>query len=278
MLPGDYYQVKNGEIVMLGNIFRNGIINAEEVSFGNNIRLNPASWSFSDGVNKAYSGRSMAQSAIEGSFEYSKQVLAFADRGSFLFKGSEPAAVKILNWNDFQQSLIIKLTVLLFSYRELYVVTDTASLTDCTLAVAGAPKAELEIATESESFGLVDIFGHELAKTIQSRDIEYYQRIEKRKPFFFKAKKLDVHDEQLEVFINELIYTATGYEEWAADFYECDFDFKNSHHSQTKRFEKSGILEMLKANQLNVTTALLYFKWADTTMDDIEKLFAVYGN
>ncbi|MBL0358429.1 MAG: hypothetical protein IPP72_16910 [Chitinophagaceae bacterium] len=278
MLPGDFFQVRNGELLMLGNIFRNGIINAEDVSFGYEIRLNPAAWSFSDGVNKAYAGRSVAQSVVEGSFEFSKQVLAFSGKGSFMFKGSLPEALKILNWNDFQQALIIKLTSALYSFRELYVVTESVTLSDCTLAVAGASKAELEIATESENFGLTDIFGQGSAKTIQSKDIEYYQRIEKRKPLFFKAKKLEVQNERLEIFINELLYMTQGYEAWATDFYNCEFEFDDTYHPQKTQFEKAGVLEMLQANELNPATALQYFKWADTSMDDVEKLFAVYGN
>jgi len=278
MLPGDFFQVRNGEIQLLGNIFRRGIIRAEEVSFGYEIRLNPAAWSFGDGVNKAYSGRSIAQSVVEGSFEFSKQVLAFSGKGSFMFKGTQPEAVKILNWNDFQQSLIIKLTTALYSFRELYVVTETVTLSDCTLAVAGASKAELEIATESENFGLADIFGHGSAKTIQSKDIEYYQRIEKRRPLFFKAKKLDVQNERVEMFVNDLLYMTQGYEAWAADFYNYGFEFDHTFHPQKMQFEKAGVLEMLQANELNPTTALQYFKWADTSMDDLEKLFSVYGN
>ena len=35
---------------------------------------------------------------------------------------------------------------------------------------------------------------------------------------------------------------------------------------------------MLQANELNPNTALLYFKWADANLDDIEKLFLVYGS
>lgn len=278
MLPGDFFQVRNGEVLMLGNVFRNGIVNAEDVSFGYAIRLNPAAWSFGDGVNKAYSGRSVAQSVVEGSFEFSKQVLAFSGKGSFLFKGCQPEAVKILNWSDLQQSLIIRLTTASYSFRDLYVVTESVTLSDCTLAVAGASKAELEIATESENFGLTDIFGHGSAKTIQSKDIEYYQRFEKRRPLFFKAKKLEVQNERLEIFINDLLYMTQGYEAWAKDFYDYGFEFDNTFHPQKMQFEKAGVLEMLQANELNPATALQYFKWADTSMDDVEKLFAVYGN
>jgi hypothetical protein len=37
-------------------------------------------------------------------------------------------------------------------------------------------------------------------------------------------------------------------------------------------------LDMLQCNELNPNTALLYFKWVDANLDDVEKLFGAYGN
>jgi hypothetical protein len=278
LLPGDFFQIKNGEMIVHGNIFRNNIFAAEDVQFGYGIKLNPAEWSFSDGVNKAYAGRSVGQGAIESSFEFSKQVLSFTERGSFLFKGNQPESIKIRNWNDLQLALIIRLTTTLYSFRELYVVTESASVSDWALAVAGSDKAELEIATESENFGLLDIFGHLSAKTIQSKDIEYHHREDKRKAIFFKAKKLAIQDDKVETFVNELISRAQGYEEWATGFYDCDFQMDKVYTQYRQQYTRGGVLDMLQANALNPNTALQYFKWADTSMDDIEMLFTVYGN
>ncbi|GAB2808531.1 hypothetical protein [Ferruginibacter profundus] len=278
LLPGDFFQIKNGGMMVHGNIFRHNIFPAEDVQFGYGIKLNPAEWSFSDGVNKSYSGRSVGQGAIESSFEFSKQVLSFAQRGSFLFNGHQPESIKICNWNDLQQALIIRLTTTLYSFRELYVVTESASVSDWALAVAGSDKAELEIATESENFGLVDIFGHLAAKTIQSKDIEYHHREDKRKAIFFKAKKLAIQDDKAEIFINQLISRAEGYEEWAAGFYDCDLQMDKVYTRHRPQYTREGVLDMLQANQLNPNTALQYFKWAGTSMDDIEMLFTVYGS
>ena len=41
---------------------------------------------------------------------------------------------------------------------------------------------------------------------------------------------------------------------------------------------QASILDMLQANELNPNTALLYFRWSDANLDDIEKLFTAYGN
>jgi len=277
--PGDFFQIKNGELIILGNIFRNNIVHVDDVVFNNAIKLNSASWNFSDGATKPYSGRGNGQNPLDGDFEYSKQLLAFDRFGSFFFKGNHPESVKIANWSDLKQQLIIKLTQTLFSFRELYVVTESATLSDWTLAIASSEKAELEIATESENFGLIDIFGDESAKTIQARDIEYYHREEQRKPSFFKAKKLVIQQERIEVFISQLITERRAIPSWVANFYEYDFHHDElSYAMPNSANAEACVLDMLQANQLNPNTALQYFTWADANLDDIEKLFSVHGN
>ncbi|WP_430410654.1 hypothetical protein [Kordia sp.] len=278
MYPGDFFQIKNGEIIVLGNIFRNAIINVEDAIFDNGIKLNPASWNFSEGVSKAYSGRDTGHNPIEGDFEFSKQLLTFDGFGSFFFKSETPESVKFANWSDFQQELIIKMTQVLYSFREVYIVTETAVAENWTLAIAGSDKAELEIATESENFGLVDIFGHSDAKTIQARDIEFYHREDKKKPNFFKAKKLIVQPQKLEVFISQLITDRTGIAPWAATFYEYDFYHDAPFPPPVTANAQASVLDMLQANQLNPNTALQYFSWTNTNLDDVEKLFSNYGN
>ncbi|MBC8053120.1 MAG: hypothetical protein H7Y13_08645 [Sphingobacteriaceae bacterium] len=277
--PGDFFQIRNGEMIILGNIFRNNIIDPGEVQFGdgNNYKLNASAWQFSEGVSKPYSGRGSGHGPVAGEFEFSKQVLAFASKGSFFFRANNPESVKIYNWSDIQQQLIIKLTQTLYSFRELYVVTESATASDWTLAISGSDKGRLEIATDSENFGLVDIFGHPSAKTIQSEDIEFYQRETKRKPSFFKAKKLAVQDDKVENFISDLIYQSQSVNEWASTFYDYSFDFESNYSPPIQRNAQASVLDMLKSNDLNPNTALLYFKWADANLDDIEKLFITYG-
>jgi len=175
--------------------------------------------------------------------------------------------------------LIIKLTQSLFSFRELYVVTESATANSTTLAIAGEPNAELELASDTENFGLVDIFGHPNTKTIQSKDIEYYHRETKRKPAYFKAKKLMVQEDKLAYFISDFINKDCNVSEWADTFFDSNFHNEIDYNAQMIMQNAQGyFLDLLQANELNPNTALLYFKWADANLDDIEKLFANYGN
>lgn len=279
LFPGDYFQIKNGEIALLGNLYRNTIVSPQEVDLSAVISLNASNWNFSDGITKPYSGRGHGHGAIEGQFEFSKQVLAFANKGSFFFRAEEPQSIKINNWNEIQQQLIIKLTQSLFSFRELYIVTESATAAHTTLAVASDRDAELELASDTENFGLVDIFGHHTTKTIQSKDIDYYHRETKRKSAYFKAKKLIVQDEKLAYFISDFINKTYNYSEWIDRFFESNFHNDIDYSSQMIMQNAQGyFLDMLQSNELNPNTALLYFKWADANLDDIEKLFGTYGN
>jgi len=277
LFPGDFFHIINGEMILLGNIFSSQIVDTKNVDFEHAIKLNTDSWKFSEGVTKPYSGRGTGNNAIDGAFEFSKQILAFESSGSFFFTSNEPEAVKIKNWSELQNELIIKLTQTYFSFRELYLITETASTSDWTLAISGSKNGELEIAIDTENFGLVDIFGHSSSKTIQSKDIEYYNRQSERKPSFFKAKKLVEQNETVQVFIDELIYQRTLLNKWGKDFYKYNLNTNHEHEVAILNNAQISILDLLPSNQLNPNTALLYFKWADATLDDIEKLFVNYG-
>ena len=276
MYPGDFFQIKNGEIIVLGNIFQDSVTDPADVTIDYHNKLNSANWNFSDGISKPYSGRGNGKDIIEGNFEYSKQILAFAKKGSFIFNGTEPEATKIANWTDIQQQLIIKLTQTLYSFRELYVVTESASAANWSLAIAAEDEAELEIASETENFGLTDIFGHQSTKSIQSRNLEYYHRENHRKNSFFKAKKLVITDEKIDYYISDLIKRRYEYQEWAKSFYKIEIINDGYNHYTPGRTEVNP-LDMLSGNELNPNTALLYFRWADANLDDVERLFLNYA-
>ena len=84
MFPGDFFQIINGEMIVLGNIFRNGIISIDNCRLEYGVKQNSARWNFSDGISKPYSLRDQGKSN-ESSFRNSKQLIGFQDYGSFLF-------------------------------------------------------------------------------------------------------------------------------------------------------------------------------------------------
>ncbi|WP_186755632.1 hypothetical protein [Echinicola salinicaeni] len=264
--PGDFFQIKKGEIIILGNIFRDGLVDEESCKIEYEKKLNPADWIISEGVT----------TDLSDSHQGNNKILAFEDQGSCYFQGAHPEAIKIQNWKAIEQALIIKLTQTYYSFREVYVITESVMMNDWTLAVAGAKNAEMVFSLESKKLKLADIFSNEPLKPIQTRDIEYYHRNSKRIPNFFKAKKLDIQSTSQASFISEFMNKRQGHHEWAKDFYEVHLD-SNYDDFADSNIEKVNILDILTANQLNPNTALTYFTWVDTNLDDIEKLFVQAG-
>lgn len=269
LYPGDFFQIQKGEIIILGNIFRNNLIYSDVSKIDNNIQINSQQWTFKEGTSTSITNNSNGA--------WTKQILKFDGPGSFYFKGSNPTVTRIANWNEINQELIIKLTQTFYSFREVYVVTESATTSNWTLVIANSDKGELEIANDSDDIGGFDTFGHESSRTIQSKDLEFYYKHVGKTPNFFKAKKIVIQDEKQEAFINELINKRKNRDEWAALFFDNEFisndDNIPNHISQNSL---GSILDMLQPNELNPNTALLYFKWADTNFDDIEKLLISY--
>ena len=276
--PGDFFQIQNGEMILLGNIFRSQIVDPGVCRFDYGARLNPFAWTSQSGVTRPYTGREKRFDTLGGESEYHKQVISFADFGDFLFKGSEPESVKIINWSDIQLQLIIKLTQTYYSFREVYVVTESASCMDWTLAISGGINAELEIITDEEGAALMDVFGQPGASTLLAKDLEYYHRESKRKPVFFKAKKLIVQDEKLSIFMSELTGSRQLQQEWARGFYQYEFHYDEDYVPEIQHQAQTSLLDMLRTSELNPNTALQYFAWREANLDDIEKLFTPYGN
>lgn len=270
--PGDFFQIRDGKMIILGNIYQQSVVASEETSFDYGIKLDPGNWHFSAGMSKSYSGRGVGNNPME--FDHRRQILSFDIPGGYFFLGNNPESVRIRNWNEIENELIIKLTQTLFSFREVYVATECASTSDWTLAVSSSGDAELELASDSGTREHSDVFGDAEAKTVQSVDIEYYHRQPTRKPVFFKAKKLALRDEKINDFILELMDRQTIKSQWADDFF--DYDFQNdqvSHPSLIASNLQSSVLDMMQANQLNPNTALSYFRWENANLDDVEKLF-----
>lgn len=283
--PGDFFQIKNGQFFFLGNIFNPAIVDLFEVKLAYDIQLNPDNWSFSEGVSKPYTGRGSGQDPLDQSFEYSRQVLSFKEKGSFLFQGNNPVSARIQNWNEIQNELIIKLTQAYYSFREVFVVTESVALDNWKLAVAGAENAELEIALSQENmgenanyFGLTDIFGHHASKTIQTRDLEYYKAEQRKCTPYFKAKKLIVKNDQVDVFISDLITKRNEHQKWAQSFFPYDLHYVEGLLNETQVYEEStNVLDLLQGSQLNPKTALDYFSWRNMNMDDVQKLFSCHA-
>ena len=275
--PGDFFQIRNGQIVILGNIYRSGIADADVDCIEKAIISNPHNWSFSNGVSRPFSGYESGTLPIDPQYESRKQVLSFNESGSYFFRGNNPKTIKIVNWEAIKESLIIKFTQVLHSFREVYVATECTTASDWTLAIAGSKEAELEIGT-NEFDNFVDFFGLSSTFTIRSKDIEYYNREPQGRSIFFKAYRLQVKSDKKEAFVSEFIRSRAEDSEWASSFFDYDFKCDTMEYSPlTSNYNQINHLDMLQANQLNPNTALSYFRWEQAGLQDLEKLFMTYA-
>jgi hypothetical protein len=88
LYPGDFFQIRNGEVLVIGNIFWNEIVDPAECKVELGIKLNPHAWDFSDGVSKPYSGRGSGHAPLGGDFEFSS--------GYWPFRATEVFRLKLL--------------------------------------------------------------------------------------------------------------------------------------------------------------------------------------
>lgn len=279
VLPGDLIQVHQGQTMVLGNIYRQQVIDPVTYHILPGIGLHGANWRLEEGLSRAYLGTETQEMLPDGRATFQKQVLTFQGIGSFFFHGHAPEAVRIGNWSSIADELIVKLTTTQFSFREVYLVTETATTETWTLAVSGAKFARLEITDSDEENLAPDLFGGLSSRATRMREIAYHHRESSRRPSFFKAKKLVVSQDKVQLFMSQLIAGQQYDNSWTRDFFEYDiFPAGEPYPSPITLPTQNSVLDLLQVNQLNPNTALEYFRWEDANLNDIERLFPGHGS
>jgi hypothetical protein len=273
VLPGDFFQIRKGEIKILGNIFRDKIIDPRDVTIEYDIHHSADRWNMSEGVKKPYFGN---RDLNKGLLEEEKDIKAFQfeSPGSFFFNCEDPRSVKIKNWSHIEDQLTIKLTQILYSFREIYVVSESAYLEQWLFALANDFHAELELIVRLRENGSSDFFRHSESKAVLAKNIECYLRGTEKGLPFFKAKKLSTRDERNRLASIDAIRNENAIIGWANDFFTFDFRVEDDHRNA--RYSEISIIDKLRANELNPTTTLEFFHWTDFNLDDIEQLFLGY--
>lgn len=271
VFPGDFFHWENGNMVVMGNIFQ--LQMSDRLIVSDELPLNPVNWNFEDGVSNAFSARSKGKAIFdtEKDFEFSKLILQFAESGSFRFHTINPATIHLLSWGEIAEGLIIKFTQTYFSFREVSIVTECAFADEWSLAIAGKPGAEMELATSQDDETLVNIFSSEGVKTIQTKNIGIHEQIKKRKPVYFKAKKLAMRQEGLLDLKQSMSNLCEGRDQWAFNNFNRKYHFDIGTNF-IPRFMQNNIklLDMIPSNQINPNNALEFFRWDDFGLDDIK--------
>lgn len=250
---GDFGQINHERVNLLGNVFALHLV--EDIEIAEDIHLNTNNWQLSDGVNRSFNEREQLMDEGQSAIEWRKQVLSFNEPGSFFFHGHNPVARMVLNWSRFKNDITLKLTQADFSFREVMVVTEVATLDNWTLAISGAADAELELSAQTSTNDFFDLLAEQSCRAQQSRDIATFERHIGPSCFFFKGKKLVLRDHKEEQFIRQTL------------------DQRERYNQQTlANWLNTDMINRVESNELNIATCLEFFDWVDLNLDDVEKL------
>ena len=252
ILLGDFCQIQRSRLKPLGNLSQ---LNLADVYLSATLPMNEDDWKLSAGVNQIYYSTEQTINDQDQSLEWNKQILGFADIGSFVFHGTNPQCEFMLNWSELVENITVTLTQGSFSFRELYVVTAIAMLDSWGLAIAGKDEARLEMSSEISEADCYTLMSNPACRATESKYISSYSKSSGYPAYFFKAKKLVLTDRMRETFLSELLQQSEQLAE-----------------AQVANWIDAKLINKLKSNELNMVTALEFFTWVDVSLDDVELL------
>lgn len=250
---GDVCQMRAGHAQALFNLA--GLNLLEPILSSGELALDPLAWSMRAGVRQTFCER--RETADDGAAGVlTRQVLTFEQAGSFVFHGLAPTARYLLNWNRLSADATLKLTQLHYAFRHIYVVTAVATTRDWALAIAGQADAHLEMAAELDSSDVSGLLGDGTARIERSKGLACTEQGRGRPAHFFKAKKLVISDALYDLLLAQILAQVGPH----------------GRHTMLRLLDTDP-LNLLKANELNLTTAIDFFSWSDFSLED----FATFG-
>ncbi|MFT5654514.1 MAG: hypothetical protein ACI9XU_000228 [Arenicella sp.] len=282
---GDFGQIVDSEFLPLGNIFklRSLPINLPEgptIKTRTDIGLNVHDWQMSDGIEEETSLERQASSEHredDDSFALlQSRAVWFADAGSFSFSCSAPRAEFIVNWNQISQIIMLGLTLIEHSFREVYIVTRLASVDNWELAVAKTANAELKVSSRVRDENHYNVTYDAAGVHRQSKGLDFYHIGVDRPAHFFQAKKLIMSDVKRDHYISKILDQKDELPpNIIANLLKTDLlnQVKENELNQPHFLKCEG-----KENkqqpfcEINVAPYFEFFEWADLSLDDIAKL------
>lgn len=254
--PCDLCQIRDGMLLPLAN-WEALHLEIQPV-LSEPLALNPLDWSFQQGAKQTYWAREQHnQGEVREQDDWSRQRITFAGPGSFLFHGQEPRCRLITNWHSIEDDITLQVTQGRFGFREVYCVTGVAEVENWALAIAGSQEASLEMTAASTERDPFRLLCHQSSLNEQCQDMAVYERSNEEKAHFFRAKKLVLSDAAYDHYLNELLVNQDKLGSRAL-----------------ANWLNSDLLNLVKSNELNLTTAMDFFSWADLSLDDVARLLA----
>jgi hypothetical protein len=250
---GDVCQLLQGRLQPLLNLEQAHLVAPLHTSAP--VPLAPIDWSVARGVTQAASESHWSDAGDDEQRLWKRQVLEFSQAGDFLFYGREARARLLRNWNHVRTDATVKLTQTHFGFHDVYVVTGIARTDEWGLAVAGQAGARLEMSAASDDFNWHALLGDTSARTERSEGMASYDVGRGQPAYFFKAKKLVLSDKMHDHYLNRL------------------FDEEvHERHVDIASWSRASLLNLVRTNELSLTTCAEFFTWVDMSLDDVERL------
>lgn len=250
---GDICHIRQGRFQPLLNIVDAHLV--EQISVSRQIPLENGDWRLSQGAQQSFSEARFAEGEDGERCSHTRQVLEFAHAGSFMFHAIEGSAQLLLNWNLIRDDLTLKLTQLHYGFRQAYVVTAVATMSEWGLVVAEQAGARLEMSAAFDNADRFLLLSHSSARADQCHGIASYDVGHGQAAHFFKAKKLVLSDEMHDRYLCQVI--------------------ENSAHLRPHDIAgwlDANLLDLVKNNELNLNSCMKFFSWADISLDDVTRL------
>ena len=242
---GDFCQMTHGIFRPLGNIGQ--LVTLEDILLSHPMLLAQQEWCFSWGV----------EHIVQQSVDWAEQLFSFAEAGKGLFYLNKPTAQFILNWSEFQESLVIKMTQTEYAFRDIYVITAVTSGADWGGAIARSPDAEVKLTVPSNvnQFEHHSLLKHASVQAEVIKHVDYFKQPKEQPCYFFKAKKLVLSDKKKEQVQQELFKQN-----------------REENSSYWRNWQQTNLLERIPRQEITTVNCLDYFEWRDLTLEEVESL------
>lgn len=250
---GDLCQMRQGRFQPLLNIGDAHLV--ENLLVSPEIALDQSGWALSRGVKQLLCETQTEQGGDSEDYYWTRQVLEFSHTGDFIFHAKKPKASLLMNWAQIRDDLTLKLTQLHYGFRQVYVITGVAKVEDWGLAVAGQADARLEMSAalcDSNSFNLLS---HGSARADRCTGIDCYEKTNGQPAYFFKAKKLVMSDAMTDRYLSLVVENKA-----------------ELGGGEIANWLQADLLDLVKVNELNLTTSISFFNWVDMSLDDVALL------
>ena len=252
LVLGDICQIRHGRLQPLLNIGDTHLV--ENLLVSHSINLDEHAWTMSRGASQSFSETVTEQDQTGENIQWTRQAVEFSSEGDFIFHAKTPRAQLLLNWHQIKDDLTLKLTQLHYGFRDAYVITGIATSEEWGLAIAAQRDARLEMCADVNSSDRFTLLSHNSARSERCSGIANYDMAHGETAYFFKAKRLVMSDAMFDRYMIGLVQNR---EELPGE--------------EMANWLDGDLFDRIKVNDLNLTSSIGFFSWADLSLDDVER-------